>query len=523
VNGKRVREAELFPGDTLTIADLAFNLEAYEAPVSEWQDAEVEVPVLVSEAVASHSVFVPERAGLTLIDQEYCDLKLESSEKDLVTKPPFYLYGEAEGDALDSGTEPLDLVKDQADSRLEVVTYSSGNVIDIQFIDLKEGLTLSPNPKKGQLWFPALTSDVDVITHTKGRWEVKVPEGFTLSGETELGREAIFLTHGVHQLSLRMVEQTFKVNPLPWFWRERQFYKEATRVAASVFVPFLLLLLISVPEMKPEEVKQITIVYKAIKQADGESKAEISATEVTSKTENTGTKSTEQPKTQPQMASSSAPAQASQVTEQQAAAAPAKPKAYKFSSSVSVDAIVADAAPADASGAGRSPAATSKGMGASTSALAGSANGAGTSVGVGKLGSDAAGSGATSTGAKGLVSKKGFDHSYLEPKTVVLGSMDPELLRKILQEYLPQFRHCYQQELISASKDIKGVIDLDFQISPDGRVSRADIKAKDARFSRKGTNCMADVLRIIEFPKPKGGGVVDVRQPLNFFAETEKI
>ena len=25
--------------------------------------------------------------------------------------------------------------------------------------------------------------------------------------------------------------------------------------------------------------------------------------------------------------------------------------------------------------------------------------------------------------------------------------MDPDLLRKILQEYLPQFRHCYQQEL----------------------------------------------------------------------------
>jgi hypothetical protein len=76
---------------------------------------------------------------------------------------------------------------------------------------------------------------------------------------------------------------------------------------------------------------------------------------------------------------------------------------------------------------------------------------------------------------------------------------------------------------MAASKDIKGVIDLDFQISPDGRVSRADIKAKDARFSNKGTNCMANVLRIIEFPKPKGGGVVDVRQPLNFFAETEKI
>ena len=32
-----------------------------------------------------------------------------------------------------------------------------------------------------------------------------------------------------------------------------------------------------------------------------------------------------------------------------------------------------------------------------------------------------------------------------------------------------------------------------------------------------------ELLGLIDFPKPKGGGVVDVRQPLNFFAETEKI
>ena len=34
---------------------------------------------------------------------------------------------------------------------------------------------------------------------------------------------------------------------------------------------------------------------------------------------------------------------------------------------------------------------------------------------------------------------------------------------------------------------------------------------------------MASVLRMIDFPKPKGGGLVDVRHPLNFFAEKEKI
>jgi hypothetical protein len=271
----------------------------------------------------------------------------------------------------------------------------------------------------------------------------------------------------------------------------------------------------------PEEVKQITIVYKAVQQTDSDSNVQISATEVNSTTENTGQKTQDQPKAQPQMAAaaSAAPSE-SKVAEAPAAAPAPKPMAYKFKSSVSLDSVVSDTAPADSSATGRAPAATNKGIGSSQSALSGTSTG--TNVGVGKLGSDASGAAATSAGAKGLVSKKGFDHSYLEPKTVVLGSMDPELLRKILQEYLPQFRHCYQQELVTAS-DIKGVIDLDFQISQTGKVSKTSIKAKDARFSKKGVDCMAQVLGIIEFPKPKGGGVVDVRQPLNFFAETEKL
>ncbi len=521
VNGKRVREAELFPGDTLTVADLAFNVEAFES-AELFHDAEAEVASLVAATAQAAAVFVPERAGLTLVDQEYCDLKLQESQQDVIVKPPYFLYGNYDAEDLDSTVAPLDLVEDRAGNRLEIVTYSSGQVLDVQFVDLTEtDVVLSPVLAKGKIWFPGITSEVTLVKHEKGRWHVQRPEGFALEGEATLSRSHLFFTLGVHQISLRLVEQSFRVKPLPFLWRDRQFYKDALRVTASVFLPFLLLLFISLPEKEPEQVKQLTIIYKAVQKTDGEAKMELSATEVTSKTENTGQKSTEQPKTQTQMAAASAPAAAAQPQSEPAAAAPAKPKAYKFSSSVSLDSVVADAAPADAAGAGRAPAATAKGMGASSSALSGT--GTGQAMGVGKLGSDASGASSASAGAKGLVAKKGFDHSYLEPKTVVLGSMDPELLRKILQEYLPQFRHCYQQELITSAKDIKGVIDLDFQISPDGRVSRADIKAKDARFSRKGTDCMASVLRIIEFPKPKGGGVVDVRQPLNFFAETEKI
>ncbi|MCK5883238.1 MAG: AgmX/PglI C-terminal domain-containing protein, partial [Bacteriovoracaceae bacterium] len=141
---------------------------------------------------------------------------------------------------------------------------------------------------------------------------------------------------------------------------------------------------------------------------------------------------------------------------------------------------------------------------------------------VGKLGRDSRGNESTSYGAKGLASKRGIDTAYVAPKTVVLGSMDPELLRKILREYLPQFKHCYQEELESYSENIKGVVNLDFRIGAAGRVISSSINARRAKFSKKGVGCMNKVLRLIEFPKPKGGGVVDVRQPLNFFSERTK-
>ncbi len=139
-------------------------------------------------------------------------------------------------------------------------------------------------------------------------------------------------------------------------------------------------------------------------------------------------------------------------------------------------------------------------------------------VKIGTMGKAFKGKHSNSFGAKGLVSKSGFDTTYMDPKTVVLGSMDPELLRKILKEYLPQFRHCYQEELID-NENIKGVVNLNFTIGRSGKVIKIKIKGKRAKFSKRGVKCMRKVLKIIDFPKPKGGGVVDVRQPLNFFSE----
>lgn len=149
---------------------------------------------------------------------------------------------------------------------------------------------------------------------------------------------------------------------------------------------------------------------------------------------------------------------------------------------------------------------------------------AGIGDGSGHLGGkDAVGNYDRSTTTKGLANKKGIDTAFVQADTVVLGSIDPEILRKILGEYLAQFKFCYQQELQEQSEKIKGIVDLNFRIEGDGKVSKVNIKSAQARFSDRGIGCMSNILKMIDFPKPKGGGLVDVRQPLNFFSESTKI
>lgn len=145
------------------------------------------------------------------------------------------------------------------------------------------------------------------------------------------------------------------------------------------------------------------------------------------------------------------------------------------------------------------------------SALGGGSGGEGLGFGKGNLG--------VSEGVKGVGDNKGIHYGEATTKTVMMGSIDPEEIRKILEKHLPQFRHCYQREL-DRVKTLKGLIDLEFTIGKEGRVVKTDIKSKEGGFSNDGVGCLSSVLKIIQFPSPKGGGIVDVRQPLNFYSDT---
>lgn len=527
VNGKRVEEATVFSGDTITIGTLSFTVEGYEdaAPIfnPDAEIAAVETPSFVE---------LPPREGLVFIDGEYCDIKFDDSGfEPLAAIPKIHINGDYI--QLDETEAPLDIVHPVKDKRLEVISYVNGLMMEVQYVDLKDGDYYFNNVKK---------SKYDIVFHTLGKTKIFSIQNGALkfyANEQVIPsvfwdkinlNDALFLSHGTEQVSLRLVDTTTTWKGIPAFYRDREFFKQGGKIFATVFLPMLLLLFVSIP--KNEDIKEeIAVVYKipekVVKPTEAQEKSEVKAEELTSKTENTGHKENNQPNQKVEFAAASKN-QKVQAKATAPAAAAAKPvettpvKAYEFKSSVAFNSLVGDAPSINNNNSNSKNAVKDTNFNAGTSD-----NGAlvaGADVGVSKFnGSDKKGSGSASYGSRGLASKSGFDSSYLEPKTVVLGSMDPELLRKILREYIPQFRHCYQQELIGNSEKIKGVIDLNFTISASGKVSKYNIKVKDAQFSNKGVGCMGQVLGLIDFPKPKGGGVVDVRQPLNFFAETEKI
>lgn len=126
----------------------------------------------------------------------------------------------------------------------------------------------------------------------------------------------------------------------------------------------------------------------------------------------------------------------------------------------------------------------------------------------------------SSKGVEGLVDKKSIYTAGLPYKTVVLGSIDPDVIRQILVENIPKFRYCYQKVLDRSKRAFNGIVRLNFIIGASGYVTKAGVDSmSNLPSSVKG--CVVNVLRRIPFPEPAGNGVVEVNQPMNFYPKVK--
>ncbi|HEU4383789.1 MAG TPA: adventurous gliding motility protein GltG [Anaeromyxobacteraceae bacterium] len=141
--------------------------------------------------------------------------------------------------------------------------------------------------------------------------------------------------------------------------------------------------------------------------------------------------------------------------------------------------------------------------------------GQGETIGIGAVGTKGRGGGLGSygTGVGGLGKKSDRDVSIQAGTAAVVGSIDKELIRKVIQEHASQIRYCYEQELQRDPK-LEGKVSIRWIINAEGRVQGTQVDT-GATTLQNGQihSCMMDRIASWEFPKPKGGGIAVITYP----------
>ena len=96
---------------------------------------------------------------------------------------------------------------------------------------------------------------------------------------------------------------------------------------------------------------------------------------------------------------------------------------------------------------------------------------------------------------------------------VVMGSVDKELIRRVIQEHAAQIRYCYEQQLAINPK-LSGKVSIKWIINADGSASGAQVDAGSTTLADdKVHRCMMERIQSWQFPKPKGGGMAVITYP----------
>jgi hypothetical protein len=94
-----------------------------------------------------------------------------------------------------------------------------------------------------------------------------------------------------------------------------------------------------------------------------------------------------------------------------------------------------------------------------------------------------------------------------------VGDIDPAIIRRYIKRNLEKISYCYERHLMTHPGE-EGSVKISFFISPTGNVQ----SSTGSGFNSEVANCAADVVSNIEFPKPNGGGGVQVNYPFTFHA-----
>ncbi|HXI54474.1 MAG TPA: TonB family protein [Polyangia bacterium] len=155
------------------------------------------------------------------------------------------------------------------------------------------------------------------------------------------------------------------------------------------------------------------------------------------------------------------------------------------------------------------------GLGLVGTGSGGGGTGEGT-IGLGNLGTIGKGGGGGNgsgygRGAGGLGGRRAKAPDVIPGQANVRGSLDKEIIRRIIRRHINEVKYCYEQEL-TKKPELGGRIMVQFTIAASGQVI-ASVLQNSTMGNPRVENCTVQAVRRWEFPKPLGGGIVIVSYP----------
>ena len=143
--------------------------------------------------------------------------------------------------------------------------------------------------------------------------------------------------------------------------------------------------------------------------------------------------------------------------------------------------------------------------------------GSGETIGIGAVGTKGRGGGlgtyGTGPGVGNLGKKTDRDVKVATGDATVMGSIDKELIRKVIQEHASQIRYCYEQQL-ALNPRLQGKVAIKWIIQADGSATNPQVEGSATTLENAQVHeCMMSRITSWQFPKPKGGGIAVITYP----------
>ena len=100
-------------------------------------------------------------------------------------------------------------------------------------------------------------------------------------------------------------------------------------------------------------------------------------------------------------------------------------------------------------------------------------------------------------------------------EAVVMGSIDADAVEAAMFAHRDEFRLCYEKEINAETPNLAGRVGTTFVIGSTGRVTKAAIESTTLK-NANAERCILTVIKRIDFPIPRGAGLVQVSFPFKF-------